>query len=801
MKSQIITYEKAINIGRMCAKGKEGMLSYLMVSKNNVLLLLASFLLGRVSLFQGSMPFGVAFFAAACTKAPSKVLMGLAVLFGMLTGGAINEIFTAIVFIVLFCTFSSLLKNIKTKEDYKLATIALVSAMIPQIGLVYLQGFLVYDFLMAIFYSGLVFSLVFIFRNSTLILESTNKRQILSNEEIISMAVLAAIALSGVSDISLAGFTLTNILGILAILLFSYKAGPGVGAAVGVIVGLVINMSNPATTPVIIGSYAFCGLLTGVFKNLGKIGAGIGFVAGNALLTLYINGSTEVLIHIKDILIGATIFMIIPKRFIDDSFGFLEKNAKRIDDKISYIDRIKELTIEKLNSFARAFGEISKSFNEISEARMVTDKQDISSLFDRVAQKVCKNCSLCMHCWDRNFYNTYQVMFKIVEALEKKGWIDETDIPPYFIGKCEHTVEFIKQINNIYELFKVDMVWKNRIGESRGLVSQQLDGMSKVISNLALEIGTDIKFNSDLENALLIDLDKAGVKVKDAVVYENKWGKYQVSIFHKGCGGSNKCVDIIEKRASQVLGKKMIKDKSECNFEHKSKLCNLKLVEEEVFNVTTGVSRISKNEGQISGDNYTFMNTGEGKYVLALSDGMGTGQKAANHSNAAISLLEQFMETGFDKDTAIKLINSILVLKSDEDSFATIDLSVIDLYKGNVEFVKIGAVPTFIKKPQKTEVVRHISLPAGILSNIETELVCKNVDNGDFIIMVSDGIIDSFEKEEGGEQALISYIDDIESINPQGIADFIVSKALANCNKKPLDDMTVLVAKVWKKST
>ena len=795
MKPQFFSYEKSESLGRVYGGMGRNILSHLTFSKTNILMFLASFLLGRVSLFQGTMPFGIAFFAAASTKTFNKILMAMAVLAGMITGGAVEEVFTAFVFIGIFSLLNKILKNIKLKEDYKIAIIGLISALIPQMYMVYLKGLLLYDLLMAIFYSGLIFSLIFIFRSSGLLSHDV-KKNTYSNEEIISIAVLAALLLSSVSDINFMGFTLTNILGILSILIFSTRLGPGVGAAVGVIVGLVVSMSNPAAPPVIISSYAFCGLLTGVFKNLGKAGASIGFIVANALLTLYLNGSTEILIHIKDILIASIAFILIPEKVMENTFGFLDTKSK-VKDKIGYSERIKELTVNKLNNFALTFSEISKTFNEISQTKMVTNKQDISSLFDRVADKVCKNCSLCMYCWDRNFYNTYQVMFKIVEALERKGWIDEKDIPRSFIGKCEHVAEFVKEINNIYELFKVDMVWKNKVGESRGLISQQLDGLSKVISNLASEINTDIKFKREFEDDLLLELDMAGVKVKDVIIYENKWGKCEVNVFHKECKGKNKCVDIIESKASQVLGKKMVKDRTECIYNHKTNICNLKLVEEEVLSVTTGVARMSKHEGQVCGDNYTFMNTGDGKYIIALSDGMGAGQKAFNQSNAAINLLEQFIETGFDKDTAIKLINSILVLKSDEDSFATIDLTAVDLYDGKVEFVKIGAVPTFIKKEEKVEVVKAVSLPAGILSNIETELICKKVDNGDFIIMMSDGVVDSFLKEEEGEQALVNYIDNIKSINPQEIADIVLNKALSNCGKRPLDDMTVMVAKIW----
>lgn len=798
MKTQIVSYQKTGILERMYGKTKQGILSGLTISKNNIILFLISFLLGRVSLFGGVMPFGLAFYAAATASNANRLMTAAAVVMGMATGGARGELYIALTFMFFFSVFTKLVRSTSAKDDLKHSTIGLLSSAIPQIILAGLQGFLMYDILMALFHSALVFSLIYIFRRGVPLIDGIKGKQILTNEEMISMTMIAAISLSGLGGIHIFGASMLNVLGILAVLLLAFKAGPGVGSAVGVVVGVVINLSNPVT-PLVIGSYAFCGLIAGLFKNLGKIGVGTGFIVANAVLTLYINGSTEVLIHIKDIIPAAIMFMIIPKKMLENVFGAFVLQTAATVDKTCYSARIKELTVERLSNFARAFGELSKTFSEISETKMVTNKQDISSLFDRVADKVCKDCSLCLHCWDRNFYNTYQVMFKIVESLEKKGWIDERDIPAYFMERCERIGEFVQQVNNVYELFKVDMVWKNRIGESRGLISQQLDGLSRVISNLAVEIESDIKFKADVEDVLLSELENAGIKVNDVVIYENKWGKYEANIFHRGCAGSNKCLDIIEKKAFAVLGRRMIRDRNECVHNHKTGICNLKLVEEEVFNITTGMARSSKYEDQVSGDNYSFMNTGAGKYILALSDGMGTGQRAFSQSKAAIGLLEQFMETGFDQDTAIKLINSILVLKSDDDSFATIDLSAIDLYEGKVEFVKIGAAPTFIKKQSKVEVVKTISLPAGILSNIDTELVCKNAGNGDFIIMVTDGIIDSFKLEEGGEQNLVKFIEDIDSINPQGIADLIMAEAHAKCKNKPVDDMTVLVAKVWKR--
>lgn len=798
MKTQAIPYPKLGDVGKVYERTKEGLMLNVPISKSSVIILLISFMLGRISLFQGFMPFGIAFFIAASSTRISRILMALAVSIGMITGGGFEQVYITITSIIIFSALEMLFSNIKSKNGLKISIIAFVSVIIPQMVMVFFQGFLLYDTLKSICYSGLVFALVFIFKNSISIIEGSKKRNVFSNEEMISIAMLMTLTLAGIGNVQLAGINLINVMGILAIILFSMSAGPGVGAAVGVIVGLVVNMTNPGT-PMVIASYAFCGLLCGVFKNLGKVGACLGFIAANALLTLYLNGSTEVLIYIKDILTAVLIVMLIPKKIMENALGYFTVATVGMRDKSGYSARIKELTIDRLNKFSKAFSELSKTFSEISETSAATSKQDITSLFDRVADKVCKDCSLCMHCWDRNFYNTYQVMFKVVEKLDDKGYINEEDIPDYFMDRCERISDFVRQVNNVYELFKVNLVWKNRVGESRGLMSQQLDGLSRVIANLANEIDYDVKFKGDLEDQLLVELDKAGVKANDTVIFQNKWGKNEVTIFHKGCGGTRNCINTIEKVTTGVLGRKMIKESSECVQNHKTGICTLKLVEEEAFRVTTGVAKLGKYEASVSGDNYTFMNTGDGKYIVALSDGMGSGQKADCQSRAAISLLEQFMETGFDKDTAIKLINSILVLKSDDDSFATIDLSAIDLYDGKVEFVKIGAVSTYIKRPQRVETVKTVSLPAGILSDIETEMICKNVNSGDFIIMVSDGIIDSFKEDEGGEKSLVNYIDEIENINPQGIADTILNKAYSNSGNKAIDDMTVLVAKVWKK--
>lgn len=798
MKTEILPYQRIGNTGGNSEKAKGYKILNQIITKNNLILLPVAFLLGRANLLGGLMPFGISAYAATYGLDVNRILVALFILLGMFSAGAKEQIYMAIAGMLLFNAFNLPFRNNKSKADLRYGIAAFSGTLVPQLVIVYLQGFLLYDFLKALLNSGIVFLLVFIYRKASSLVGDTRKKYAFSNEEMISFAIVAALALSGLSDIQVFGLNVKNAMCILVILIFGYKCGSGIGSAIGVTVGLIVSMSS-TVTPLVIGSYAFCGLLAGVMKSLGKVGSALGFVLGNAILTIYLNGSSEVLIHLKETTLAIIAFLLIPNKWMEITAGAFIRSIDAITDKRSYSLRIKEITVEKLNKFSRAFKELSRTFSEISQTSVVTDKQDISSMFDRVADKVCKDCSLCLHCWDRNFYNTYQVMFKIIEKLDVKGRIEEKDIPEYFLERCERINDFVEAVNNIYEIFKVDMVWKNRIGESRGLVSQQFDGLSKVISNLAAEIDMDVHFKRDLEDSILLELNKAGVRATEVIVYENKWGKLEISVFSKGCGGKRSCLNQIEKIVTDTAGRRMVKENSDCN-QKAGGTCTLKLVEEETFKITTGVAKLPKHDGKVSGDSYTFMSTGDGKYIAAISDGMGSGHKAAIQSRAAISLLEQFMESGFDKDTTIKLINSILVLKSSDEAFATIDLSVIDLYGGEVEFVKIGAIPTFIKKNDRVEVVRSASLPAGILSNIDIELVHKKIENGEFIVMMTDGIVDSFKGDEDGVKELQKFMEGINSANPQQIADSILNEAYLNCNGQPADDMLVLVAKVWKKT-
>ena len=160
-------------------------------------------------------------------------------------------------------------------------------------------------------------------------------------------------------------------------------------------------------------------------------------------------------------------------------------------------------------------------------------------------------------------------------------------------------------------------------------------------------------------------------------------------------------------------------------------------------------------------------------------------------------MLERLLTSGFKKDTSIKLINSTLATSmKEEDMYATLDIAILDLYAENMEFVKNGACPTYIKRNKEVQLLKSVSMPTGILDNIDLIVYDKDIQKGDIIIMCSDGIIESNSDYQNKELWVKYLLEEINSDDVQKIADIIISEAIDNDYGKEKDDMTVIVAKV-----
>jgi stage II sporulation protein E len=784
---------------------------------NTIIILISCFFIGRAFIFDNIAPFGVALFTVMLIREKGKIIAFIAILGGMLSVNIGGEIVKNIGAMGLILLVYNMLGKIRAGQSrFLLASLA--TTMIILVNLIYKGlapgGLLSYDYILTILEGAIVFVLVYVFDNVLSLILDVKRRRILSNEEIISMGIFAGLLIVGLWDIKIYSLSIRNILSVLFITIAAHIGGIGVGTAVGILMGLVLTMAS-GPDPTLIALLGVCGLVAGTFRNLGKIFTGFTFLLANALMSFYINQSTVTILSFREILVSIGLLILIPRKAFNTMRQFLDYSLMRYKEQNFYIKRMQELTVERLNEFAGVFKELAAAFGEVSHGAK-TGQDDIAKLFDIISSQVCSSCPLYGSCWERDFSGTYNGMFNIITTIESRGSIEKADIRGELSKHCIHLDRLIDSIQQVYGLYKSNLKWRSKIDECRQLVAQQLDGVSGVVGQLAQELDIRIDFKKDLEETISLELDKAGIRVKEVLVMEKSDGSIEINIHKNSCNGRRDCTRKVQRMVSKIIGRRMAIDQSPCTGISKGE-CILKLVDAMEFQVSTGVARKPGQSGGICGDSYSFNGVAHGKYMLALSDGMGLGEKAANESGVVISLLENFLEAGFDMDTIIPTINSTLLLRSQDEIFATLDLCLLDLVSGDADFVKIGAVSTFIKRRNYVEVVKASSLPIGILENIQLETASLKLYDEDMIVMITDGVLDNASKGEKAEEWLVEVIDALDTRNPQEMADHIMESVLKTGRFTPttdfkapptdgspvpsrhfVDDMTVMVTRIYK---
>lgn len=252
------------------------------------------------------------------------------------------------------------------------------------------------------------------------------------------------------------------------------------------------------------------------------------------------------------------------------------------------------------------------------------------------------------------------------------------------------------------------------------------------------------------------------------------------------------------KACSHVLGCKMRVTADARTFISKEPMAYV-FYEDTMFRSVQGIARLKKDEAQISGDNFSFLELDRGEMVLGISDGMGSGSTACKESEMVLDLVERFLEAGFSAETAIRMMNSTMVMKGEEDLYSTVDLCKINLYDGEADFYKIGAAATFIKHGDEVSCISSSSLPVGAKTQIDVESSRRKLENGDFVVMMTDGVLEYLHVPKP-EETMREIIGSIQTNNPGILAKRIVERVMLFTGGKVQDDMTVLTSCIWEKS-
>lgn len=331
--------------------------------------------------------------------------------------------------------------------------------------------------------------------------------------------------------------------------------------------------------------------------------------------------------------------------------------------------------------------------------------------------------------------------------------------------------------------------------ENRSVIASQLYETARLMDGLASKIYS-VEGPDDLQKQQIkLRLKMKNVQVREILIQNQEHRKVYLTMrtVRGECISSKEAASIL----SEVYKTRMIPapdSKRIVNREYGTVL----FIEDTVYYMLNGVARATRDGEIISGDNFTFLTKDNGQVIMSLCDGMGSGIGASKESETVIELLEQFLDAGFGMDTAVRMINSVMVLREDEAIFSTIDLCAVDLYSGMCDLVKIGASTTFIRHGEQIEAIRSTSLPVGVMQNVDYEHTKKKLYDGDFIVMVSDGVLDAMPQRKA-EETIEKWILQSQTMNAKELAEELLDSVLKQRCRRAEDDMTILIGTIWKK--
>ena len=734
---------------------------------------LCAFLLSRTALIGGASPLGLSFFAANFpinASYPCAIALLLGLLF---SGKGILYIGKYIISMILYALIWERFLPTKYKN-------ARISAVLASFCLLFSGAFLPFADITFGGYPLMYDSMILIIECATLwlfsrafnvalgLFSSILIRRSLTAEETVSVALFAGGMLCGLGGLGFGEvFSLTGILCVFFVLLFALRFGSLEGCASGIIMGVVYCLSQ-GRIDVSAASFALCGLCAGYFSKYGRWCVCVSFIITNAAVTILSNGSTEVLINLTDSVIAAFLLYCIPKKVFSALGGFSPSSPPAV-----------KLAASKIEGAQSTINKCEKSFRHIFELRN-DDEYNMLLLYRRTARNTCGSCGLRKYCWGRDAKATKESMDILCALLNEK----KTPLPESAPAHCLRKEQFVGEFARMFEIYKNDCMWTEKIGELRGSTYSTFSAVSRILGLCKDKILSEGECDSVAADSLRTSLRKEGILTREVYV-TGKDDETEIQINLESCGGFGRCENAVCKILETTFAKPFVRTGVRNCGE-----CSATYVVKPSFNVTTAVASAVKAKKKVSGDHATYALLDRHTYAMILCDGMGSGEIAREESRTCANLLLSLLSHNVEVQTAINIINSML-LWTFSGSVAAIDLCLINLDNGSSKIYKCGGAGSYAKIKNEVSSIASPTLPLGSFSNTDTEIFPVESEKGSMLVMVSDGVISS---EISDKNWIKEIIDKYDGNEPHELSQMILSHAKEISESAPTDDLTVMAA-------
>ncbi len=752
-------------------------LLYEKYSKTALISILA-FFIGRIEIFAGLSPFSLPLLLAA-DKHPLAIVFTL---MGILSNRSLYSV-KYVLIILTGVILTTLIKWIFPAVDMKKVSpsVCFLSVFIYSLSFTLFKEYVIFDILLVVFESVIAFLSYFPINKGILTFGAATGKKYFTGEEITTFLLMVTLFTAGIgTNYIFDSILLKNILAVYIVFLGAGASNMGTGAQIAAFMGIAAGLGSEYMG-VFIATYCVNGLIASTFSGYGKIAIVAGFTLGNVFMSILMAYEYYMVISFPEILIASLFYFILPDTYFKKIFSYTANDAYDINS----AEIIKKIATVKLERLSLAFKKLSDTIFVTGIKSNHLKPEKLQSLYKDVSDKVCRSCALRFYCWQKDYDLTEKVMHKAITHIKDTGNLTKEAFPEHFKNKCVKLEEITNALITNYEIYRLNSVWENKVKDITLVYKNQFSELSDIVSRLKYEIDQNPYFDKTLSVEISSALENEGLDIKELNVIKdcNENTVIEVSMFP--CQKKDKCYPQIEEKLSDIMDAPFVKTAGKCSY----KECVLKFKESEKYFLRSSVRQKSKND--ISGDSYSIKTLDNSSRYILLCDGSGSGEIASGYSKNTVKLMEEFLKTGFSKSTSVKLINSSLLYNFQQDNSSTIDLGILDLKNGELEILKKGACPTYIKKKTgEYSVIRSTGFPVGILD--ETDKIQKiKLSEGDILIMISDGIYNAVSSEDWILEALKA----INSDDPDIISDTLLKICLST-KRKDEDDMTVIAGRV-----
>lgn len=447
---------------------------------------------------------------------------------------------------------------------------------------------------------------------------------------------------------------------------------------------------------------------------------------------------------------------------------------------------------EYVERYAQAFLQLAESYQAMPGKKEHFGDEEVEHILGQVRERQCRQCPERETCWGENYYECCRQLYGCLRAVEEGKAPGDWEFSE-FQRFCLRGEELIGVMKDVFLQERVNLMWNNRLMEQRSAAGEQIQDTAELLKQMAERLYQIQSLREKELRKLEKELRYEKIQCKNAWLFSREEEHPEVYVTMRILDGSSIQAKDVGGILSEALGYRLVPAR-DCRITIRKEYDTFHYITDTRYQMFCGIARMTKKGELVSGDSFAFWQGDCGQVVMSLADGMGTGAEACQESQKVIELLEQFLDAGFSRDTAMRMLNSSMILQDHMRIFSTIDLCMVDLYNGSCSMVKAGACATCLKRGEELEMIACEALPAGMLQTADYDTAQRQLEAGDVIIMMTDGAADALPQEQ-----LEDLIRRVATDNAREYARRLLEQILIRGQFEVRDDMTVLVGRIWEK--